>query len=301
MATLGLDDFRADTTIDELLDSLNSTDNLSLFSSEPEFSLSPPQPQRTLSPRSDLFLDGLESLSPGHVQKLIDSWELASQDLDSFGLEQKKEFHSPPPQRQQSIQPLIEFWEAKKKLILIPCSNAPGHAHTESCIETASQIYGRKLVKPEPQAISEPAAKKEVLPMLPDCMSYPVPLPQPLEVEPRYVNPKQYKRILKRRQQRTKFYQTHVVVKQQAPYKHLSRHEHAQRRQRGAGGRFMKKQKQQPTKQPTKQPTQTKKSKKSKKSSEYCGKNDLSTHGLDFLPPSMCYSGDFMFSRAIGA
>jgi len=66
------------------------------------------------------------------------------------------------------------------------------------------------------------------------------------EREPRFVNPKQYNRILKRRQQRAKYFQKHVVVKQAKPYKHQSRHDHAQRRQRGQGGRFMKKQSSEP-------------------------------------------------------
>jgi len=67
-----------------------------------------------------------------------------------------------------------------------------------------------------------------------------------LDREPRHVNPKQYHRILKRRQQRAKYFQNHVVIKQDKPYKHQSRHEHAQRRQRGQGGRFLKRQTSEP-------------------------------------------------------
>jgi len=76
---------------------------------------------------------------------------------------------------------------------------------------------------------------------LPDLLSYvPMLLEDSFEREPRFVNPKQYNRILKRRQQRAKYLQNHVILKQAAPYKHQSRHEHAQRRQRGQGGRFVK-------------------------------------------------------------
>jgi hypothetical protein len=60
---------------------------------------------------------------------------------------------------------------------------------------------------------------------------------------PTYVNPKQYHRILKRRESRRK--QTGSDVTAYTPrkrhYMHESRHKHAKQRKRGPGGRFLSK------------------------------------------------------------
>eukprot|EP00924_Labyrinthula_sp_SR-Ha-C_P013606 maker-scaffold_5-snap-gene-8.9-mRNA-1 protein AED:0.00 eAED:0.00 QI:308/1/1/1/1/1/3/15/245 len=70
--------------------------------------------------------------------------------------------------------------------------------------------------------------------------------PQEPTIKPLYVNPKQYDRIKARRRERAELQKRLRIIPNPASegtkgYQYLSRHQHAKRRRRGPGGKFLKK------------------------------------------------------------
>lgn len=98
---------------------------------------------------------------------------------------------------------------------------------------------------PNPQTIMNHAAgRTAVAPPMPPAQAMHNPqspeMPQGQEESPLYVNAKQFHRILKRRVARQRLEEAlRLTSKGRKPYLHESRHNHAMRRPRGPGGRFL--------------------------------------------------------------
>ena len=94
----------------------------------------------------------------------------------------------------------------------------------------------RQSVPPQPQQQQPPPPP----PPVPQQQSPELPVAGSAEESPLYVNAKQFHRILKRRMARQKLEeQLRLTSKGRKPYLHESRHNHAMRRPRGPGGRFL--------------------------------------------------------------
>ncbi|XP_038699161.1 nuclear transcription factor Y subunit A-3-like isoform X2 [Tripterygium wilfordii] len=100
----------------------------------------------------------------------------------------------------------------------------------------ANAYYGSLFTPYGPQAIIQPQLGAQIVEMA----SARVPLPLDLADDaPIYVNAKQYRGILRRRQSRAKLEAQNKLLKDRKPYLHESRHRHALNRVRGSGGRFL--------------------------------------------------------------